>query len=141
VLVPGRAAFWKTLREVRIDVIDARAVLFDDDTVEQALKVPGGTDALAPVVEELAPGAYALWKNVARARVDVVDRREQALEVAGQEVLTKDKATLRLNVVATFRVTEPVTWLEGAQDSRGSLYREVQLAARKAVGARTLDEL
>lgn len=157
ILVPGRAAFWKTLRDVRIDVIDARGVLFDDDTVEQALKLPGGTDALEAVViptgsvgllvidekvtDELAPGRYALWKHVARARVEVVDLREQALEVTGQEVLTKDKATLRLNLVATYRVEAPRTWLGTSAGALAALYRELQLVVRKAVGARTLDEL
>jgi regulator of protease activity HflC (stomatin/prohibitin superfamily) len=157
VLVPGRAAFWKALREVKVEVHDARTIRFAHEALAQVLVVPGAQEALEAAVvppgatgllmvdekvrEELGPGTYALWRGVARARIEVVDRREQALEVGGQEVLTKDKATLRLNVVATFRVTEPRTWLEGAQDSRGSLYREVQLAARKAVSARTLDEL
>ncbi|MEZ0228504.1 MAG: slipin family protein, partial [Planctomycetota bacterium] len=157
ILAPGQSGFWKTNREVRVDVIDARAVLFDEDMVEKALKTPGGAEALQDVVvpagatgllvidekivEELAPGRYALWKNIARARVDVVDLREQAFEVTGQEVLTKDKATVRLNLVATFRVEAPRTWLGASTGAQAALYRELQLAARKAVGARTLDEL
>ncbi len=32
----------------------------------------------------LAPGAYALWKGVARAKVVPVDLREQVVDVAGQ---------------------------------------------------------
>ncbi len=49
----------------------------------------------------LAPGAYALWKGVARAKVVPVDLREQVLDVAGQEIMTADKVTLRLNAVVT----------------------------------------
>ncbi len=156
VLVPGRAAFWKTLREVRVEVVDARAIRFEHESLAQVLSVPGAEALESAVVppgmtgllvvnekvrEELGPGSYALWKGVARARIEVVDRREQALEITGQEVLTKDKATLRLNVTASFKVVEPRTWLEGTQDARSALYREVQLAARKAVGARLLDEV
>ncbi len=157
ILGPGRSGFWKTNREVRVDVIDARAVLFDDDTVEKALKTPGGAEALQDVVvpagsvgllvidekvvEDLAAGRYALWKNVARARVDIVDLREQAVEITGQEVLTKDKATLRLNLVATYRVEAPRTWVGTSTGALAALYRELQLAARKADGARSLDEL
>jgi regulator of protease activity HflC (stomatin/prohibitin superfamily) len=142
---------------VRVETFDARAVRFRHAALEQALRVPGGVEALdsvevppgsvglflvdGVVKEELAPGRHAWWKAVAPARVVVVDRREQAFEVAGQEVVTKDKATVRLNVAVVYRVASARRWVEETADARGALYREVQLAVRASIGLRTLDEL
>jgi len=47
-------------------------------------------------VETLAPGEYAFWRDVADSKVVEVDMREQTLDVAGQEIMTSDKVTLRL---------------------------------------------
>ncbi len=44
----------------------------------------------------LAPGAHAFWKGVAKARILDVDLREQVVDIAGQEIMTADKVTLRL---------------------------------------------
>ena len=43
--------------------------------------------------------------------VDIVDMRLKQLDVIGQEVLTKDKVTLRINMVAHYRVTDCVAIL------------------------------
>lgn len=156
VLVPGRAAFWKVLRDVKIEVQDARTLRFEHAARELALRVPGGSEALealevppgstgvvivsGKVQDELGPGRYVFWKD-SSLRTVVLELREQVLEVPGQEVLTKDKATVRLNVALSYRVATPRAWLEASVDPRGALYRELQLAARQAVAARTLDEL
>lgn len=159
VLLPGRTAFWKVLRDVQVEVQDARRLRFEHPSLslEAILAAPGGHEALEEIqvppgsrglvfvderlADELAPGRYAFWKGVARLRAIVLDEREQVLEVTGQEVLTKDKATVRLNVALSYRIAAPRRWLEAATDSRGTLYRELQLAVRTAVSARTLDEL
>ena len=89
----------------------------------------------------LAPGAYALWKGVARAKVVPVDLREQVVDVAGQEIMTADKVTLRMNAVVTFKVVDALRAVTTVEDHRQALYREAQLALRAVVGARTLDAL
>lgn len=154
----GRAAYWKALGEVRVERVDSRKVRFDHGELEAILALPGVRGALLDEVvvgpgcvglllidekvhSELAPGRYAFWRGVARSRVEVVDKREQVLDVAGQELLTKDKVGIRMNVVATFQVVAPRRWLEASTDPRSGLYRDVQLALRASVGARTLDEI
>jgi len=90
-------------------------------------------------VETLAPGQYAFWKNVANSKVVDVDMREQALDMAGQEIMTADKVTLRMNALVTYHITnarKAVTVTDGAKQS---LYREAQLALRAVVGTRDLD--
>jgi hypothetical protein len=106
---------WTALRELRVDVVDARGALFEHEQLAAVLALPGTAALLEPVSVEaghvgllfrdgrheatLAPGAYALWKGVARAKVVPVDLREQVVDVAGQEIMTADKVTLRMNAV------------------------------------------
>ena len=69
-----------------------------------------------------------------------VDLRETMLDIGGQEIMTADKVTLRLNAVATYRVADAHKALSAADDARQALYREAQLALRAVVGARELDQ-
>ena len=92
-------------------------------------------------VETLPPGRYAFWKNMAQVKFVPVDLREAMLDVAGQEIMTADKVTLRLNAVVTYRVADARQAVSVVDDARQALYREAQLALRAVVGARELDTL
>ena len=59
--------------------------------------------------------------------------------MAGQDVMTADKVTLRLNAVVTFKVVDPIKAVTTVEDFRQALYREAQLALRGVVGTRELD--
>ena len=89
----------------------------------------------------LAPGSYAFWKFNRNVSVETVDLRLQALEVTGQEILTKDKVALRLNLSATWRYTDVLKAYKELAKPADHLYRELQFGLRAAVGTRTLDEL
>ena len=58
------------------------------------------------------------------------------LDVAGQEIMTADKVTLRMNAVVTYRVPDARKAVSITDDVRQALYREAQLALRAIVGAR-----
>ena len=58
--------------------------------------------------------------------------------VTGQEIMTADKVSLRVNLLVTFRVTDAIRAVETVESYVQTLYREAQLALRAAVGARTL---
>ena len=90
-------------------------------------------------VETLPPGEYVWWRGVADAKVVDVDLREQTLDVAGQEIMTADKVTLRMNAVVTYRVVDAKLSVTVADGATQSLYREAQLALRAVVAARDLD--
>jgi regulator of protease activity HflC (stomatin/prohibitin superfamily) len=90
-------------------------------------------------VETLPPGRYAFWKNVAKVAMVPVDLRETMLDVAGQEIMTADKVTLRMNAVVTYRVADARKAVSTTDDVRQALYREAQLALRAVVGAKELD--
>ena len=87
----------------------------------------------------LRPGRYAFWRGLARFETRTVDMREQVLDVAGQELMTADKVTLRLNAVIAFRVVDAVRALVTVEDYSQALYRESQLALRGVIGSRELD--
>src|SRR5205814_2290764 len=89
----------------------------------------------------LAPGPHAFWKAVAKARILDVDLREQVVDVAGQEIMTADKVTLRMNAVVTYKVADPLKAVTTVEDYKQALYREAQLALRGVVGTRELDPL
>lgn len=93
-------------------------------------------------VERLLPaGSYAFWKFGRNVSVELVDMRLQALEVTGQEILTKDKVALRLNLSATWRYADVLKAHKELAKPADHLYRELQFGLRAAVGTRTLDEL
>jgi regulator of protease activity HflC (stomatin/prohibitin superfamily) len=157
VLKPGLYALWTVFHDVRVEVVDARGVAFDHPDVAAIAQAKGAASLLEAVTVEaghaglffkdgrheatLAPGAHAFWKGVAKARIQDVDLREQVADVAGQEIMTADKVTLRLNAVVAFKVADPLKAVGAVDDYRQALYREAQLALRAVVGTRELDAL
>jgi regulator of protease activity HflC (stomatin/prohibitin superfamily) len=89
----------------------------------------------------LDAGLYAFWKFNRNVSVELVDLRLQALEVTGQEILTRDKVALRLNLSATWRYTDVLKAYTQLAKPAEHLYRELQFGLRAAVGTRSLDEL
>jgi len=115
VLPPGLYAYWTALRDIKTEVIDARKVRFEHEDLPVILRSQMAERVLdtcqieqdhvgvlctdGEYVETLAPGRYAFWKDTAKVGVVRVDMREAMVDVGGQEIMTADKVTLRLNVV------------------------------------------
>lgn len=99
------------------------------------LKIDGVTQPLLP------PGLSAYWKVNHLVDADVVDTRLQLMEVSGQEILTKDKVNLRINLGANWQYSDVLQAFSQLTKPLDHLYRELQFALREAVGTRTLDEL
>lgn len=162
-----RRLYWKGLVDVSVEVVDitetpelpARLVHRLTQTQLRSRAVAGLAGVLTVQVPEhavgvltvdgkverlLSPGPHGFWKFNRTLSVELVDLRLQALEVSGQEILTRDKVALRLNLAATWRyanadaVLTAYTQLAKPADH---LYRELQFGLRAAVGTRTLDEL
>jgi regulator of protease activity HflC (stomatin/prohibitin superfamily) len=165
VLAPAtRRLYWKGLVDVRVEVIDiaesaevpAPVVARLVQTQLRQRAVTGLAGVLQVQVPEhgagilwvdgkverlLKPGSYAFWKFNRNVAVEAVDLRLQVLEVAGQEILTRDKVGLRLNLSATWRFTDVLKAYTQLAKPAEHLYRELQFGLRAAVGTRTLDEL
>lgn len=87
----------------------------------------------------LGPGAYRLLRPP--HRVDTLEKRRQLEVIGGQEVLTQDNIGLKLSLVADYRITDPVSLTTAVESYRGHIHHTVQIAARQAVAAKTLDTL
>jgi regulator of protease activity HflC (stomatin/prohibitin superfamily) len=65
--------------------------------------------------------------------------RETQIDITGQEIMTLDKVSLRINAIVTYAIQDARRAVSAATDMRQSLYREVQLALRAVIGGRELD--
>ncbi|MFN7573135.1 MAG: slipin family protein [Betaproteobacteria bacterium] len=164
VLAPNtRRLFWRGFVDVRVARVDigerfalppsltlllatpaARAKVAGAEQV-LAVQVPQHHVALLFVdgkaAELLALGLHAFWRFNRDLRAELVDLRIQPLEIAGQEILTRDKVALRINLTAGLRFADALAAFAQQAKPLDFAYRELQFGLRAAVGARTLDEL
>jgi regulator of protease activity HflC (stomatin/prohibitin superfamily) len=157
ILPPGRHAFWKQPYALEVEVFDVKEFRFLHAKIEAVLNHPGAAKFLDGVriepheqallfhqgklVETLAPGLHVYWKDAGKTTWKAVDLREQSVDIAGQEIMTADKVTLRVNLVLTFQVTDVVKTATVVSDYQQALYREAQLVLRAAIGTRPLEQL
>lgn len=155
ILLPGLYAYWAGQKDVRVEIVDVRQVRFEHADLKVITRCRTAAVALdvcaverhhvgvlfqdGAYVQTLTPGLYAFWKGAADARVVEVDLREATADVSGQEIMTADKVTLRLNAVVTYRIADAHKAVSAADDVRQTLYREAQLALRAVIGGRELD--
>ncbi|KRA16276.1 slipin family protein [Lysobacter sp. Root604] len=158
-LAPGsRKLYWKGLvpievvattlsagLELRSDIAQRLRQIGLLDRVALAVTVPNESAGLLYVdgklVRTLDAGSYAYWNFQKNVAVELVELRVQSVEVSGQELLTRDKVSLRVNLAASMRVTDAVATRSKVAKVNDYLYRELQYGLRKAVSAKTLDEL
>ena len=89
----------------------------------------------------LKAGSHAFWNVGPKVEAKIIDTRRQVLEVAQQELLTKDRVTIRVNLSVLYKVADPVAAVTGTKDFVETLYREAQFALRRTLGAMTLDQI
>lgn len=90
-------------------------------------------------VEILEPGRYRVARLFVKEEIRKVDLRLRTLVLQGQEMMTLDKVTLRVTMLAKMKVSDPRAALLAVDDYAGQLYGDVQLALRDAVGALELE--
>lgn len=112
---------------VRMLVVESyeKGVLFVDGKVERIV----------------GPGDYYFWKNAQEVLVRKADMRQLQLEISGQEILTRDKAALRINFYTQYKVVDVEKALVDNKDYEKQLYIFMQFALREYIGQLTLDEL
>jgi hypothetical protein len=157
VLTAGRYTFWKSVVThdfVRLDTskIDITENI-DRATIQHKLVAPymrsisveNYEQALLFVdgqfVKILSSGVYFWYKNGISLYVNKVDTRQQQLEINGQEILTKDKAALRINAWAQYKVTDIEKALLQNKEYDKQLYISFQLALREYISTLGFDEL
>lgn len=157
VLPVGKYAFWKGVNVNTFTLIDLTKVFITENVSKSLLensrlriftrqfKVLNFEKGLLLVdgkfEKELPSGTHFFWNNMTSVEVKTVDLRQQQLEISGQELLTKDKAALRINFFVKYQVTDVAKALLENKDFEKQLYVLMQLALRAFVGGYTLDEL
>lgn len=157
VLATGRYAFWKGYVENKFIKADLSKVHITEQiplALLENMKVRPFTRRFqilnfekgllfvnGSFVKELTAGTYYFWNNAITVEVKNVDTRQQQMEISGQELLTKDKAALRINFFVSYKIIDNIKALINNKDAEKQLYVTMQLALRAFVGTFTLDEL
>ena len=90
-------------------------------------------------LEVLGAGRYIRWGRY--FTLTAFDLRKTSLVVAGQDVLTADNVSLKLSLLVTYQVTDPVKAAHETQNWQGDLYNAAQLALRAVVGSVAVEAL
>lgn len=153
-LTAGRYAFWNVLKEhtyLRADIrnpelpneIDPAIIpklIGYYQTFDVASHESGALYYNHVMQKELAPGKYFFWKGPVGVSVKTVDLRQQQMDMTGQEMMTEDKVTLRLNFVCQYRILNALRALE-IKSFEEQMYIQLQLVLREYVGTLKLDDL
>ena len=157
VLTAGRYTFWKSV--VKYDFIRAdfskieipesidRSMLTSRQLSPyvHAITVADHDKAMLVVDGKyqrlLEAGVYYWFRNSIAIQVFKVDNRQQQIEINGQEILTRDKAALRINAWAQYKVTDIEKAILYNKEYEKQLYVNFQVALRAHIGTFSLDEL
>lgn len=94
------------------------------------------------ITRVLEPGRYTVWTHPkAQVAISKVDLRRAEVAMTGQELMTRDKVTLRLTLTAEYAVEDPALAVSTVHNARDAVYLAVQLAARDYVAGVSLDEM
>jgi hypothetical protein len=157
VLTAGRYAYWKgpvdySMIKADISITDIPPTI-DRTTLMHKLLAPFVRSLSVENYEkgilfidgkyagELESGVYYWWKNNITIHVGKVDMRQLQLEINGQEILTRDKAALRINAWAQYKVTNIQRALLENKEYDKQLYIAFQLVLREYVAGFNFDEL
>ena len=128
---------------ITIAFLLAVITVFKLPRIRHAFLVPEGYAGLlyhkGKFVKLLGAGRHIRWGW--HFTLEAQDLRKAALVVAGQEVLTADNVGLKLSLVVTCQVVDPVKAVHETQDWRGDLYNAAQLALRAVVSGVVVEAL
>lgn len=91
--------------------------------------------------KRLEEGIYYFWNYGKEITCKIFNLKIQQLEVNGQEILTADKVSVRLNMTVNYRITDPERLVQMVEGVSTLLYTCAQLTIRDYIGRFRLDEL
>jgi regulator of protease activity HflC (stomatin/prohibitin superfamily) len=154
-LQPGTYCFWNCYREHTFKLVDISKAEITDISPEQLMAVPRNLYSKIEISEgetgllffdgkferKLESGSYYFWNNMQKITCQSIELRTQQLDIAGQEILTADKVSLRINFVCTYKITDAIKIVGEIKDYKAQIYTLTQLALREYVGRFRFDEL
>lgn len=150
----GKYAFFKTKTDFEMRIMDtSEAEITDFNPMVMGLPVstyiryevqPYEKGILYidnKLTKVLDGGVYFFWRNCSTVKVDTVDTRLMQLNVQGQEILTQDKVSLRINFVCCYKLTDIVKAVTEIDDYEEQIRLCAQMSLRDYVGKHKLDEI
>lgn len=152
----GRYAFWKEAGKTEIRIVNTDSPEVPDDIpaiVFQRIPYDCYTriDVPANYVYQLRidnkferlleAGVYFFWNNGKPVDGLLIFKGKNKCDIMGQEVLTKDKVTVRLSFVCYYTVTDFENVYSMAKDIDECIHTTVQLALRDYIGDHSIDEI
>jgi regulator of protease activity HflC (stomatin/prohibitin superfamily) len=86
-----------------------------------------------------APGL--VWVNPFTDRLRKVNMQIMAAAVPGQETITRDNVTMRVDAVIYYRVVDPLKAVINVQDYRYAMSQVAQTSLRSVIGGSNMDQL
>lgn len=157
VLGAGRHIYWKSAKEYSFERFNTEALAVDS-TIARNIMGKGNMSNFVRTYtvganekgllfvdgqfeEILKAGEYRYWKNDIKVQIILVDVRQQAIDMNGQEILTKDKVQLRINFNLVYQVQDLLKAYVENKEVEKQMYNVVQLMLREKVGRMSFDEL
>lgn len=157
VLVPGRYAYWQGVVEYTFVKVDLNKPEITEDiepsilnraelsAYVQVIRIPQHYKGLlyfdGQFKQVLETGVYNFWRGNVTVSATSANMQQMQMEINGQEMLSKDKAALRVNFIAQYQITDIQKALQENYDFTKQLYTSIQLAIREYIGTLTLDEI
>jgi len=156
ILGPGNYLLWRKFTDYRYEVVDARSVEFShpevlsmaqsslDPWLNQVTVAKHHAAILyfdGVVQKTLSPGRYFFWSRMAEVTTEPVDLRQKAIDINGQDLITSDFVTIRINALVSYQVIDPEIAVRVSDNLHQSVYRAAQLTLRSVVGNRSLEQL
>lgn len=89
----------------------------------------------------LQNGTYFYWNGQVKVECQLVEMRIQQIDIIGQEILTADKVSLRINFVCNYKIVDALSIIRDIKDYRQQIHVLTQLILREYVGKYKFDEL
>ncbi|MCT4543397.1 MAG: slipin family protein [Vallitalea sp.] len=158
----GKYAFWKIHKKNEFKIIDMTEPevsedivldLFSDNNLyNQVLRDKFTEVYVAPYekavifynnnfVKILDAGRYFYWTKYINVTSENIDMRQNQLDICGQEIMTADKVTLRLNFFCQYKVTDVLKVTLEIKNYVKQVYILIQLILREYIGTIRLDDL
>ena len=156
VLKTGKYAYWNDVDKHEFTIVDISTPEVDESfSTNVFAKIPQIYFYKIEVAEHqkvrlyfdrkfvklLDAGVYYFWRGAVKVDVDFVDTRLTQMDITGQEILTADKVSIRVNFVANYRITDCIKIATEIDNYEEQMHVAAQLALREYVGKYKLDEI
>lgn len=149
VLPTGQYAFWKLGLDNKFQTVDISNYKIQNeipkhilenrlmDLYVRKIKLDYFQKAMLYIDQKfdsvLENGTFYWWNNTQNISFQIIDTRVQLLEINGQEILTKDKASLRINFGLRYQIKDINKLISDVKEYEKQLYSIFQLALREYI--------